>query len=133
MTPPLMAESEEEPKSLLMKVKEESEKGGLKLNIQKTKIMASGPITSLQIDGETLENVRGFIFLDAKITADGYFSHEIKRHLLLGRKAMTNLDSILKIREITLLTKVHLIKAMAFPVVMYGCEQLLLLSCFSRV
>ena len=112
-----------------MKVKEESEKVGLKLNTQKTKIMASGPITSWQIDGET---VTGCILVGSKITADGYFSHEIKRHLLLGRKAMTNLDSILKSREITLLTKVHLIKAMVFPVVMYGCE-LLLLSCFSRV
>ena len=123
-----MAESKEL-KSLLMKVKEESEKVGLKLNTQKTKIMASGPITSWQIDGET---VTGCILVGSKITADGYFSHEIKRHLLLGRKAMTNLDSILKSREITLLTKVHLIKAMVFPVVMYGCE-LLLLSCFSRV
>ena len=124
-----MAESEGELKSLLMKVKEQSEKVGLKLNTQKTKIMASGPITSWQIDGET---VTGCILVGSKITADGYFSHEIKRHLLLGRKAMTNLDSILKSREITLLTKVHLIKAMVFPVVMYGCE-LLLLSCFSRV
>ena len=124
-----MAESKEELKSLLMKVKEESEKVGLKLNTQKTKIMASGPITSWQIDGET---VTGCILVGSKITADGYFSHEIKRHLLLGRKAMTNLDNILKSREITLLTKVHLIKAMVFPVVMYGCE-LLLLSCFSRV
>ena len=123
-----MAESKEL-KSLLMKVKEESEKVGLKLNTQKTKIMASGPITSWQIDGET---VTGCILVGSKITADGYFSHEIKRHLLLGRKAMTNLDSILKNREITLLTKVHLIKAMVFPVVMYGCE-LLLLSCFSCV
>ena len=118
----LMAESEEEPKSLLMKVKEESEKGGLKLIIQKTKIMASNPITSLQIDGETMENVRGFIFLGAKITADGDCSHEIKRRLLLGRKAMTNLDSIFKSRDITLSTKFCLVKAMVFPVVMYGCE-----------
>ena len=117
----LMAESEEL-KSLLMKVKEESEKVGLKLNIQKTKIMASGPITSWQIDGETMETVRDFIFLGSKITADGDYSHEIKRHLLLGRKAMTNLDSILKSREITLPTKVHLVKAMVFPVVMYGRE-----------
>ena len=115
----LMAESEEELKSLLMKVKEESEKVGLKLSIQKTKIMASGPITSWQIDGET---VRGFIFLGFKITADGDCSHEIKRHLLLGRKAMTNLDSITKSRDITLSTKVRLVKAMVFPVVMYGCE-----------
>ena len=118
----LMAESEEEPKSLLMKVKEESEKGGLKLIIQKTKIMASNPITSLQIDGETMENVRGFIFLGAKITADGDCSHEIKRRLLLGRKVMTNLDSIFKSRDITLSTKFCLVKAMVFPVVMYGCE-----------
>ena len=117
-----MAESEEELKSLLMKIKEESEKVGLKLNIQKTKIMASGPITSWQIDGETMETVRDFIFLGCKITADGDCSHEIKRHLLLGRKVMTDLDSILKSRDITLPTKVHLIKAMAFPVVMYGCE-----------
>ena len=114
-----MAESEEELKSLLMKVKEESEKLGLKLNIQKTKIMASGPITSWQIDGET---VSGFIFLGSKITADGDCSHEIKRCLLLGRKVMTNLDSILKSRDITLSTKVCLVKAMVFPVVMYGCE-----------
>ena len=105
-----------------MKVKEESEKAGLKLNIQKTKIMASGPITSWQIDGETMETVRDFIFLVSKITADGNCSHEIKRQLLLGRKAMTNLDSILKRRHITLPTKVHLVKAMVFPVVMYGCE-----------
>ena len=118
----LMAESKEELKSLLMKVKEESEKVVLKLNIQKTKIMASGPITSWQIDGETMETVRGFIFLGFKITADGDCSHEIKRHLFLGRKAMTNLDSILKSRDITLLTKVHLVKGMVFPVVMYGCE-----------
>ena len=117
----LMAESEEL-KSLLMKVKEESEKVGLKLNIQKTKIMASDPITSWQIDGETVETVTDFIFLGSKITTDGDCSHEIKRHLLLGRKAMTNLDSILKTRDITLLTKVHLVKAMVFPVVMYGCE-----------
>ena len=118
----LMAESEEELKSLLMKVKEETEKVGLKLNIQKTKIMASGPITSGQIDGETVERVADFIFLGSKITADGDCSHEIKRCLLLGRKAMTNLDSILKSRDITLLTKVHLVKAMVSPVVMYGCE-----------
>ena len=115
----LMAESEEELKSLLMKVKEESETVGLKLNIQKTKIMVSGPITSWQIDGET---VADFIFLGSKITADGDCSHEIKRHLLLGRKVMTNLDSILKSRDITLPTKVHLVKAMVFLVVMYGCE-----------
>ena len=118
----LMAESEEELKSLLMKVKEESEKVGLKLNIQKTKIMASGPITSWEIDGETVETVSDFIFLGSKITADGDCSHEIKRHLLLGRKVMTNLDSILKSRDITLSSKVHLVKAMVFPVVMYGCE-----------
>ena len=118
----LMAENEEELKSLLMKVKEESEKVGLKLNIQKTKIMASSPITSWQIDGETLETVADFIFLGSKITADGDCSHEIKRHLLLGRKVMTNLDSILKSRDITLPTKVRLVKAMVFPVVMYGCE-----------
>ena len=105
-----------------MKVKEESEKTGLKLNIQKTKIMASGPITSWQIDGETMETLIDFIFLGSKITTDGYCSHEIKRHLLLGRKAMTNLDSILKSRDITLLTEVHLVKAMVFPVVIYGCE-----------
>ena len=105
-----------------MKVKEESEKVGLKLNIQKTKIMASSPITSWQIDGETVETVADFIFLGSKITADGDCSHEIKRHLLLGRKAMTNLDSIFKTRDITLPTKVHLVKAMIFPVVMYGCE-----------
>ena len=114
-----MAESEEELKSLF---KEESEKVGLKLNIQKTKIMASGPITSWQIDGETMETVRNFIFLGSKITADGDCSHEIKRSLLLGRKVMTNLDSILKSRDITLPTKVHLVKAMAFPVVIYGYE-----------
>ena len=118
----LMAESEEELKSLLMKVKEESEKVGLKLNIQKTKIMASGPITSWQIDGETVETVTHFIFGGSKITADGDCSHEIKRRLLLGRKVMTNLDRILKSRGITLLTKVHPVKAMIFPVIMYGCE-----------
>ena len=117
-----MAESKEELKSLLMKVKEESEKAGLKLNIQKTKIMASSPITSWQIDGETMEIVTDFIFLGSKITVDGNCSHEIKRHLLLGRKAVTNLDSILKSVDITLLTKVHLVKAVVFPVVMYGCE-----------
>ena len=117
-----MEESEEELKSLLMKVKEESEKVGLKHNIKKTKIMASRPITSWQIDGETVETVSDFIFLGSKITADGDCSHEIKRCLLLGRKVMTNLDSILKIRDITLSTKVCLIKAMVFPVVMYGCE-----------
>ena len=118
----LMAESEEELKSLLMKVKEESEKVGLKLNIQKTKIMASGPITSWQIDRETVETVSDFIYLGSKITADGDCSHEIKRHLFLGRKVMTNLDSIFKSRDISLPTKVHLVKAMIFPVVMYGCE-----------
>ena len=118
----LMAESEEELKSLLMKVKEESEKTGLKLNIQKTKIMAPGPITSWQIDGETMETVIDFIFLGSKITADGDCSHEIKRCFLLRRKAMTNLDSILKSRDITLSTKVHLVKAMVFPVVKYRCE-----------
>ena len=118
----LMAESEEELKSLLMKVKEESEKAGLKLNIQKTKIMASGPITSWQLDGETVETVADFIFLGSKISADGDCSHEIKRCLLLGRKVMTNLNSILKSRDITLPTKVHLVKGMVFPVVMYGCE-----------
>ena len=118
----LMAESEEELKSLLMKVKEESQKVDLKLNIQKTKIMASGPITSWEIDGETMEIVRDFIFGGSKITADGDCSHEIKRRLLLGRKVMTNLDSILKSRDITLLTKIHLVKAMVFQVVMYGCE-----------
>ena len=117
-----MAESEEDLKSLLMKVKVDSEKVGLKLNIQKTKIMASGPITSWQIDGETVETVKDFIFLISKITADGDCSHEIKRHLLLGKKVMTNLDSIFKTRDITLPTKVHLVKAMVFPVVMYGCE-----------
>ena len=114
-----MAESKEELKTLLMKV---NEKAGLKFNIQKTKIMASGPITSWKIDGETMETVRDFIFLGSKITADGDCSHEIKRQLLLGRKAMTNLDSIFKSRDITLLTKVCLVKAMVFPIVMYGCE-----------
>ena len=118
----LMAESEEELKSLLMKLKEESEKVGLKLNIQKTKIMASGPITSWQIDGETAETVTDFIFWGSKITADGDCSHEIKRCLLLGRKVMTKLDSILKNRDITLSTKVHIVKAIIFPVVMYSCE-----------
>ena len=118
----LMAESEEELKSLLMKVKEESEKAGLKLNIQKTKIMTSGSITSWEIDGETVETMANFIWGDSKITADGDCSHEIKRHLLLGRKVMTNLDSTLISRDITLPTKVHLVKAMVFPVVMYGCE-----------
>ena len=118
----LMAESEEELKSLLMKVKEESEKVGLKLNIQKTMIMASGPITSWQINGETVVTVSDFILVGSKITADGDCSHEIKRRLPLGRKVMTNLDSILKSRDITLPTKVHLVKAMVFPVVMYGCE-----------
>ena len=117
-----MAESEEELKSLMIEVKEESEKVGLKLSIQKTKIMASVPITLWQIDREVMETVRDFIFLGSKITADGDCSHEIKRHLLLGRKAMTNLDSILKSRDITLLTKVHLLKAMVFPVIMYRCE-----------
>ena len=135
----LMAKSKEELKSLLMKVKEKSEKVALKLNIQKTKIMASGPITSWQIDGETMETMTDFIFLGSKITADGDCSHEIKRHLLLGKKAMANLDSILKSRDITLPTKVHLVKAMVFPVVMYGCEswtkrklstkELMLLTC----
>ena len=118
----LMEKSKERLKSLLMKVKEESEKVGLKLNIQKTKIMASSPITSWQIDGETVETVTGFILGCSKITADGDCSHEIKRHLLLGRKAMTNLDSLLKSRDNTLPTKVHLVKAIVFPVVMYGCE-----------
>ena len=118
----LMAESEEELKSLLMKVKEESEKVGLKLNIQKMKIMASGPITSWEIDGETVETVLEFIFLGSKITGDGYCSHEIKRHLLLGRKVMTNLDNTIKSRDITLPTTFHLVKAMVFPVVMYGYE-----------
>ena len=119
----VMAESEEELKSLLMKVKEESEKVGLKLNIQKTKMMASSPITSWQIDRETMETVTDLIFLGSKITADGDCSHEIKRCLLLGRKVMTNLDSILKSRDVTLPTKVHLVKAMVFPMVMYGCEE----------
>ena len=118
----LMAEREEELKRLLMKVKEESEKVGLKLNIQKTKNMASGPITSWEIDGETVETVSDFIFWGPKITADGDCSHAIKRHLLLGRKVVTNLDSILKSRDITLLTKVHIVRAMVYPVVMYGCE-----------
>ena len=118
----LMSESKKELKNLLMRVKEESEKVGLKLNIQKTKIMASGPITSWEIDGETVETVSDFIFLGSKITADGDCSHEIKRRLLLGRKVMTNLDSIFKSRDITLPTKAHLLKALVFPVVMYGCE-----------
>ena len=118
----LMAESEEELKSLLLKVKEESEKVGLKLNIQKTKIMASSPITSWQIDGETMETLKDFILGGSKITADGDCGHEIKRHLLLGRKVMTNIDSIFKSRDITLPTKVHLVKAIVLPVVMYGCE-----------
>ena len=118
----LMAETEEEPKSLLIKVKEESEKAGLKLNIQKMKIMASGPSTSWQIDGETMETVTDFIFLGSKIIGDGDYSHDIKRRLLLGRKAMTNLDSILKSRDITLPTKVHIVKDMVYPVVTYGCE-----------
>ena len=117
-----MTEREEELKSLLMKVKEESEKVGLKLNIQKTKILASSPITSWEMDGEAVEIVSDFNFLGSKITADGDYSHEIKRHLLLGRKVMTNLDSILKSRDITLPAKVHLVKAMVFPVDMYGCE-----------
>ena len=118
-----MTESEEDLKSLLMKVKEESEKVGLKLNIQKTEIMASGPISSWEIDGETVETVSDFVFRGgSKITADGDCSHEIKRHLFLGRKVMTNLDSILKSREVTLPTKVHLVKAMVFPVVIHGCE-----------
>ena len=117
-----MAESEEEQKSLLLKVKEETEKVSLKLNIQKSKIMASGPITSWQIDREAMETVTDFIFLGSKITADGDCSHEIKRRLLLGRKVMTNLDSIFKSRDITLPTKVHLVKATVFPVVIYGCE-----------
>ena len=121
MTPPLWQKSEEL-KSLLMKVKEESEKVGLKLNIQKTKIMASGPITSWQIDGEIVKTMADFIILGSKITADGDCRHEIKRCLLLGRKVMTNLESIFKSRDITLPTKVHLVKAMVFPVVMYGCE-----------
>ena len=118
----LMAESQEELKSLLMKVKEESEKADLKLNIQRTKMMASSPITSWQIDGKTMETVTDFIFLDSKITADGDCSHEIERCLLFGRKAMTNLDSMLKSKDITLPTKVGLVKDMVFPVVMYGCE-----------
>ena len=118
----LMAESEEELKSLLMKVKEESEKIGLKLNIQKTKIVASGPIASCQIDGETVETVADLFFLGSKITTDGDFSHEIKRHFLLGRKVMIDIDSTLKSRDITLPAKVHLVKAMVFPVVMFGCE-----------
>ena len=123
MTPStLMAESDEELKNLLMKVKEESEKVGLKFNIQKTKIIASGPITSWQIDGETMETVIDFIFLASKFTADGVCNHEIKRRLLLDRKVMKNLDNILKSRDITLPTKIHLVKAMVFPVVMYGCE-----------
>ena len=117
-----MAESKEQLKSLLMKVKEESEKAGLKFNIQKMKIMASGPITSQQIDRETMETLRDFIFLGSKITVDGNCSHEIKRWLLLGRKDITNLDKILKSRDITLPTKVHLVKAMVFPLIMYGCE-----------
>ena len=118
----LMAESEEELKSFLMKVEEESEKVGFKLNIQKTKIMASGPLTSWELDGETVETVSDLILWGSKITADGDCSHELKRHLLLGRKVMTNLNSMLKSRDITLPTKVHLVKAMVFPVVMYGCE-----------
>ena len=118
----LMAQSKEELKSLLMKVKDESQKADLKLSIQKMKIMASDPITSWQIDGETMETVRDFIYLGSKITADGDCNHEIKRRLLLGRKVMTNLDSIFKSRDITLPTKVHLVKAMVFPVVLYGCE-----------
>ena len=117
-----MAESEEELKSLLMTVEEESEKFGLKFNIQKTRVMASGAITSWKIGGETMETITDFIFLGSKITADGDCSHEIKRQLLLGRKAITNLDSILKSRDITLLTKVHLVRALVFPVVTYGCE-----------
>ena len=137
-----MAESEEELKSLLMQVREESEKAGVKLNIQKMKIMTSGPITSWQTDGETMETVTDFIFLGSKITANGDFSQEIKRHLLLGRKAMTNLDSILKSRDITLPTKVHIVKAMVFPVVMCRgeswtikkaeCQELMLLNCGAR-
>ena len=126
-----MAESEEELKSLLMKVKEESEKVGLKLNIQKTKIMASGPITSWEIDGETVESVRLYFF-GSKITADGDCSHVIKRRLLLGRKVMTNLDSIFKSRDISLPTKVHLVKAMVFPVVMYGCESWMVMKAECR-
>ena len=119
----LMAQSEEKLKSLLMKMKEESEKVGLKLNFEKTKIMASGPITSGQLEGEKVEAAAGFVFLGSKITADGDCSHEIKRHLLFGRKAMTYLGSIFKSKDITLSTKVHLVKAMVFPVVMYGCER----------
>ena len=122
MTPPLWQKVKKNLKSLSMKVKEESEKVGLKLNVHKTKIMASGPITSWEIDGETVETVAEFILRGSKITADGDCSHEIKRHLLLGRKAMTNPDRVLKSRDITLLTKVHIIKAVVFPVVMYGCE-----------
>ena len=118
----LMAESEEEPKSILMKVKEESEKAGLKLNIQKMKIMTSGAITSWKIDGEKMETVRDFIFMGSKITVDGDCSHEIKRHLLVGRKVMTNLDSVVKSRDSTMLTKVRVVKPMVFPAVMYGCE-----------
>ena len=118
----LMAEREEELKNLLMKVREESEKVGLKLNIQKTKVLASGPITSWQIGGETMETVTDFIFLGSKMTADGDFSHEIKRCLLLGRKSMTKLDSVLKSRDITFLTDVRIVKGMVFPVIMYGCE-----------
>ena len=125
----LMTESKEELKSLLMEVKEDSEKVGLKLNIQKTKIMASGPITSWQIDRETMETMTDFIFLGSKITADGDCSHEIKRLLLLGRKVITNLDSILKSRDITLPTKVRLVKAMVFPVVLYGCESWTIKKC----
>ena len=124
MTPPLWQKGEEELKSLLMKVKEESEKVALKVNIQKTKIMASGPMTSWEIDQETVETVADFSFMGSKITVDGDCSHEIKRCLLLGRKVMTNLDSILKSRDITLPTKVPLVRAMVFPVVMYGCESL---------
>ena len=122
MTPPLWQKVKRNQKSLMMKVKEEGEKVGLKLNIQKMKIMASGPIISWQIDGKTVETVSDFIFLDSKITADGDCSHEINRRLLPGRKVMTSLDSILKSRDITLATKFHLVKAMVFPVVMYGCE-----------
>ena len=123
-----MAESEEELKSFLVKVKEESEKAGLKHNIQKIKIRASGPITLWQIDGETVETVTDFIFLGSKVTADGDCSHETKKHLLLGGKVMTNLDSILKSRDITLRTKVHLVKAVVFPVVMYGCESWIIMK-----
>ena len=125
----LMAESEEEPKNLLMKVKEESKKAGLKLNIQKTKIMACGPITSWQIEGEKVETVADFIFLSSKITVDGDCSRKIKRHLLLGKKVMTNLDSILKSRDITLPTKVHTVKAMVFPVVLYRCDSWSMKKC----